>query len=208
MGFLFVGDEHTERGEDDTVTLQADSDEFSEPPDTKKELEQALHKTQSNAYAAGTVKNLLCQWRSFVRFVVKYRIKEWLVSMHTLCLYGQFLAYSFKSASSVRSYMYGIRTLHVLWRVSPPDLKDIEVRLTLRGLNRLMISPVKQAFPITPEIMTDILGFLNLNVRADLNFWGSLLIGFFAMLRKSNLMPDSKLNFDPAKQLTRGHVEF
>ena len=34
------------------------------------------------------------------------------------------------------------------------------------------------------------------------------MVGFFAMLRKSNLVPDAIKSFDPTKQLTRSHVEF
>ena len=130
------------------------------------------------------------------------------MSEHTLCLYAQFLAYSFHSARSVRNYLSGIRTLHVLAKVPPPNLKDIEIRLTLMGLNKTLAKPVKQAQPITPEIMIDILGFLDLNNRSDLVFWGILVIGFFGMLRKSNLVPDTKDSFDPNKQLTRNHVIF
>ena len=80
--------------------------------------------------------------------------------------------------------------------------------LTLRGLTKIMARPVKRAQPLTPEILMDIVAFLNLSKRTDLVFWGILVIGFFAMLRKSNLMPDSRDSFDPVKQLTRGHVKF
>ena len=78
---------------------------------------------------------------------------------HNICLYAHFLAYSFKSAKSVRAYLYGVKTLHVLMKVKVPNLQDIEVKLTLRGLNKLLITPVKQAQPLTPEVLLDILNF-------------------------------------------------
>ena len=87
-------------------------------------------------------------------------------------------------------------------------MKDLEVRITMRGLERLMQHAVKQAQPLTPEIMTDILPFLNFKKRKDLVFWGILLIGFFAMLRKSNLVSDSIKSFNGKKQLTMGHISF
>ena len=67
---------------------------------------------------------------------------------------------------------------------------------------------MKRAQPITPEILLDIVSFLNLSKHRDLSFWAILLIGFFGMLRKSNLMPDKKDSFDPSKQLSRGHISF
>ena len=190
------------------MVLQADSDHFSEAPESRQELENELKNTQTGAYAKGTLKNLVCQWRSFLRFCRKYKIRQWPVKEHTLCLFAQFLAFSFHSQKSVRNYLSGVRTLHVLAKVHPPDLKDIEIRLTLRGLARKMARPVKRAQPLTPEILLDILPHLNLNRRKDLVFWGLLLVGFFSMLRKSNLVPDTVHGFDPAKQLTRGHIEF
>ena len=154
------------------------------------------------------MRNFLCYWRSYLRFTVKYKIKEWPVSEHTICLYAQFLAYTFHSSRSVRNYMYGICTLHVLVCVMPPDLKDIEVSLTLRGLDKKMKNTVKRAQPLTPDILLDILAFLNLNRFADLVFWGILIVGFFGMLRKSNLIPDNVDSYDHVKQLSRGHITF
>ena len=80
--------------------------------------------------------------------------------------------------------------------------------MTLRGLNKILARPVKRAQPLTPEILLDILSYLDLTKHADLVFWAILLVGFFAMLRKSNLIPDKVQSFNPNKQLTRGHISF
>ena len=62
--------------------------------------------------------------------------------------------------------------------------------------------------PLTPKILTDLFTFLDLSKRVDLCFWATLLVGFFGMLGKSNLMPDSKILFDGMHQLTWGHISF
>ena len=193
---------------DETFTVHPESDEFNEPPDTKKELERDLHETQKSAYSKGTLKNLICQWRSFTRFSRKYDIYEWPVSEHTIALYAQFLAYTFHSPKSVRNYLFGIKTLHALMRVKVPNLKDIEVRLTMRGLEKIMNHAPKQASPISPEILSDMFLYLDMDKHEDRVFWGILLVGFWGMLRKSNLISDSKSLFDPLKQLTKNHVRF
>ena len=125
-----------------------------------------------------------------------------------MSLFPQYLAYTFHSARAVHNYLAGVHTLHILTKVSPPDLKDVEIRLTIRGLEKRMAKPVKWAQLLTPEILLDILTTLDLSTRSDLTFWGILVVGFFAMLRKSNLVSDSIDSFDPLKQLTRGHIEF
>ena len=183
-----------------------DLGEFKEPPATQKELESDLAKTQKSAYSPGTLRNLICQWKSFLRFCKKYGINKWPVSEHILSLYAQFLGYTFHSPKAIRNYLSGVRTLHILTKSKPPNLKDPEIRLTMRGLERLLQHESKQAPAMTPEILVDMLGFLDLDNHEDLVFWGICVIGTFAMLRKSNLVPDSVKSFDPLKQLTPKHV--
>ena len=97
---------------------------------------------------------------------------------------------------------------YILLRTEPLSLADIEVRITILGLNKTMLCPVKQAKPITPEIMLDMVTFLDLTKRLDLVFWSVVVVGFFSFFRKSNLIPDSKATFDPSKQLARSSVCF
>ena len=205
---IVVGKDSTEITQsEEGISIFPDSEDFKEP-ETREELEADLANTQKHAYAKGTLRNLLCQWRSFSRFCRKYHIKEWPIDDHVLALYAQYLGYTFHSPKSIRNYLSGIRTLHVLLKQKPPNLKSVEVRLTLRGLERLLKHEPKQAQPLTPEILLDMLPYLDLTKRADLSFWGVLIVGFFAMLRKSNLVPDSKNSFDPVKHLTGSHVVF
>ena len=183
-------------------------DEFTDVPQTKHKLEQHLQATKKRAYAKGTLKNLMCQWRSFYRFSRKFKILEWPISEHTICLYAQYLAFSFHSPKAIKNYLYGIKTLHVLLQQPPPNLKHAEVRLTLRGLEKIMQHTPKQAAPLTPDILTDILSQIDISQHGDLVFWSILLVGFFGMLRKSNLLSDSRRSFDPIKQMTTSHVTF
>ena len=150
----------------------------------------------------------MCQWRSYFRFSARFKYHTWPVTTHLLCLYAQFLAYTFHTAKAVRAYIGGLRTLHSLLRFEPPSLKDIEVRLTLMSLAKQLNKPVKQAQPVDPQILLEFFTFLDMKKSTDLVFWSMLVIGFFAMLRKSNLMPNSRKNFDYTKLFTRAHVKF
>ena len=190
------------------MVICTSGDEFPDDKADLTQLEEDLRVTQSKAYASGTLKNLACQWRSFRHFSIWFNIFDWPVKNHTICLFAQYLAYSFHSAKAVRNYIDGVRKVHVLLRMEPPSLADIEVRITLLGLNKTMLSPVKQAKPITPEIMLDMVTFLDLTKRADLVFWSIVVVGFFSFFQKSNLIPDSKESFDPSKQLSRAAIRF
>ena len=104
--------------------------------------------------------------------------------------------------------MGGVCKIHILMRVAPPSTANIEVRMTVLGLNKCMAAPVRQAQPITPEIMLDMVTFLDLSKREDVVFWSVVVIGFLTFFRKSNLIPDAKDTFDAAKQLSRAAVTF
>ena len=155
-------------------------DEFSDDKGDLAQLEKDLCVMQSKAYASGTLKNLACQWRSFQRFSIKFNIFDWPVKTHTVCLFAQYLVYSFHSAKAVCNYIDRVRKVHILLHTEPPSLVDIDVRITLLGLNKTMLCPVKQAKPITQEIMLDMVTFLDLTKRFDLVFWSVVVVGFFS----------------------------
>ena len=208
MVFIILGGKFINEVSTATTSERKTNSPFGEIPETREELEKQLSSTQKHAYSPGTIKNFFCQWKSFLRFSEKYKICEWPVSEHVLSLYGQYLAFSFHSPKAVRTYMLSIKTLHVLLRERPPNMKDIEIRLTLRALNKIMAHEPKQALPLTPEILLDMFDFIDLDLLSDKIFWGILLVGFWGMFRKSNLVSDSRHSFDPTKQLTVGHISF
>ena len=106
------------------------------------------------------------------------------------------------------NYLAGLRMLHLLTNVNPPDLKHFEVNITMRGLKRRMKHTVKQAAPLTPLLLAQIHGLLNLKKKVDAVFWAVLLLGFFLMARSSNLVPRSKSKWSPLKQLKRSSLIF
>ena len=160
---------HGSQESDDVVSISTPSgDEFAdEVVEARQKLEQDLRATQASAYAAGTLRILACQWQAFRCFALKFRMFAWPVPEHTLCLFAQYLAYTFHSAAAVRNYLSRIVKIHVLLRATP-SLMDIEVKLTLQGLNKTMLSPMKQAQPMMPEILLDLVLYLDLSKRRDL----------------------------------------
>ena len=47
--------------------------------------------------------------------------------------------------------------------------------------------------------------FIDVNNPEDLAIWCSILVGFFGLLRKKNLVPEDLLDLDPTKILTTGN---
>ncbi|MES9881885.1 MAG: hypothetical protein ABW185_13485 [Sedimenticola sp.] len=154
-------------------------------------LKQELAVSKKSGYAEGTSINLRIQWKSFLLFCFHFKLLPVPVSTETLSLYAQFLSRSFASTDSIRNYVSGVRTMHLLLGV---DLKinDFLLNLGLKGINRLHPHCVKQALPITPRILKDMRHLLNLSTPIDATFWCLCLFAFFLLARKSNLVLNNK----------------
>ena len=113
-----------------------------------------------------------------------------------LCVYSdkhqnfaQFLRRTFKSTDSIRNYIVGIKTMHLLLGYSVDNINKFILNLSLKGIAKLHPYCRKQAEPITPEILISIADSLNLSVTNNLVYWCLFLFAFFLMARKSNLVP-------------------
>lgn len=159
------------------------------------------------AYAEGTFKNLKVQWESYLIFCYFYKLQPFPVDVHTLCLYAQFLSRSFRSVQSVRNYLSAVKTLHSLLDVKYPDSNLLQLNLLLRGIARVKQHVPKKASPITPHILREMFNYVNLENEKDCVVWSLILLMFFLMARKSNLIPNSSTSFDSSKQLTRRDIQ-
>ena len=168
------------------------------------ELKRDLKKSKK-AFAEGTDKNLKWQWKTFFLFCTKFNYKPVPASCEAVCMYAQFLSRSFKAVDSIRNYISGVRTLHHLLEVEFPSVENIDLKLALRGLARLNPHCPKQAEPLSPEILAQIHGLLDMHKVKDVVMWALVLIAFFTLSRKSNLVVTDK-EFNNRKQLCRGDV--
>lgn len=80
---------------------------------------------------------------------------------------------------------------------------DFNLQLVFRGIKRVKGDAVVSKLPLTPEYLLWILSSLNLSSPRDANVWAAVIIGFFALLRRSNIAPDTLHSFDPSKNTRR-----
>lgn len=169
-------------------------------------LRKQLRGSKRAAFADGTTKNLLWQWKLFFMFCLYFVFRPLPASVECLCLYAQFLSRTFKSVDSIRNYISGVRTLHSLVEVAYVANDSVDLKLTLRGLKRLKSHTPRQAAPMSPHILRKFYGLLDLSSQVDVVLWALLLIAFFTMSRKSNLVTTGKERFNPRKQLSRADI--
>ena len=70
------------------------------------------------------------------------------------------------------------------------------MRMFINGLKRIMPHTLKQAEPITPELLLRLSKVVNYKDQVELVAWTGLLLGFYMFLRKSNLVPDTMDTFE------------
>lgn len=126
----------------------------------------------------------------------------------TLVLYLKFLDLNLASPRSVENYLAGVKTMCNWLGLAIDVFSSSRVKLMLRAIHRTSTHIVKQAFPITPQILCDMKAKLNLDKPDDCTFFAACVVAFMLMLRKSNLVPDTSSAFTSAKQLSRRHLRF
>ena len=166
-----------------------------------------VRRAQMSAFAEGTLSNLTYQWVKYLDFCLFYGFNALPADPHILCRYADYIASSVKSHKTVL-YISGVKTLHLLLNLPVKAFDDFIVRITLRGMGRLNTHTPNQAPPMTAHYLAEIKKLLDFGKEDDVILWAILLVGFFLLLRKSNLVPDTAMAFNPDKQLKRGDLKF
>ena len=115
-----------------------------------------------------------------------YSFKVFPLDDKTLSLYAQNMVLKQLNSNSCTN----ISSLNMISRVIGLKIDESEltdVKLTLRGMDRLYGKPTKQASPITVDILIDIGLTLNFDKKFHVTMWAIVLTSFFLLFRKSNV---------------------
>ena len=104
----------------------------------------------------------------------------------------------------IKAVIGSVGFLHKLFDI-PFDRDSFQLRLTLQSLKRKLARAPLQAMPIIISHLKEMYKFVNVDNPEDLAVWCSILVGFFGLLRKKNLVPEDNLDTDPTKILTVGN---
>ena len=163
---------------------------------------------QSNkaAYADGTRRNLRVQWESYLLFCFYFELVTLPASTRNLQLFVQFLSRTFKSVDSIKNYLNGVRSMHLLLGFLVDQINKFILNLSLKGMAKLNPYCKKQAEPITPEILLKIAEFMDFSDKNNIVYWCLFLFAFFLLARKSNLVPTLQKDLVEKKFLIRKDI--
>ena len=162
--------------------------------------------TKGESVKESTKKNLLTHLKAYTKFCDRYLLLYFPCDNQQLCRFGQVLSKDFQSSESVGNYLSGMRTILALLGLEVPEVKDRQMQMFLAGLKRTMVHAIKQASPITPQLLIRLSRVVNYKDKVEVIAWTASLLGFYMFLRKSNLAPDAMDRFDPKQQFCRADV--
>ena len=152
------------------------------------------------AYANSTLHTRRSQWRTYVRFCAKSNLVPIPAEPKTII---RFLVHLSTYCKSI-CLLTAINVLHRHFGHNVTFQDVFSIKLIIRGLRRILGNVQVQKLPITPEILIRIQP--QLVAPSDSGFWAAMLLGLYTFFRKSNLMPKSGKNFDPAKTSSRRDI--
>ena len=172
-----------------------------------RRLEQEMWASLEGAWAPGTKTNMRVQQKLFLDFCAYFSLEPCSASLQTLCLFAQFVARGSDSSSSVSSYLTTVKWLHVINGQCTDIFSSEMIKLVKKGIVRAKQHRPQQALPITPDMLKEFRDLLDLGQARDATLWALMVLSFFLMTRKSNMVSDSVPKFDSSKQLLRGDVK-
>ena len=155
------------------------------------------------AYAHSKFNTRRSQWRSYLRFCTTYHLVPIPAEVQTIIRFLIHLSYYCKY-STVIKYLSAINVLHRHFGFNVTFQEVFSIKPILRRLPRILGDPPVQKLAITPDILLRL--HPQFTARSDSGFWAAMLIGFYTFFRKSNLVPKSEKDFDPAKNLCRHDI--
>ena len=171
-------------------------------------LQRDLQVSRQAAFAPGTLKNLKCQWKSFLVFCMYFGLQYLPTSLSTVSLYAQYLQNYFKSVDSVRNYIHGVKILHFYVGCDFPWMQTFEFRSMLKGFARLKPHRRRRAAAITPGILMKLHDVMDLEDPVYMAAWSAFLIAFFSDGQKIKCCPTQLglPKFSSVKHLTRCNI--
>ena len=155
------------------------------------------------AYTHSTLYTCRSQWHTCVRFCAKYNLVPVPAEPKTIITFLVHLSTYYKY-STIINYLSAINVLHRHFGHNVTFQDVFSIKIIIPGLQCILGDAQVQKLPITPGILVRIQS--QLAAPSDSGFWAALLLGFYTFFRKSNLVPKSGKNFDPAKTLSRRDI--
>ena len=148
-----------------------------------------MHEYMVNWLATSSQRSYGAYVRYFLNFCSSYNFRPMQPDEVTVCLYVTKLAETC-SYRTIKTYLNGVRILHLEAGLTNPLPSMFNLERTLRGIKRSKgdITPNRK-MAVTPDILSRIIQRLDLFHPGNLAFVATMLVAFFGFFRKANVCP-------------------
>lgn len=108
---------------------------------------------------------------------------------------------------SIPVYLSAIRALHIAHGYPNPLDDTLQLRQTVRGINRLHGITAKQKLAITIELLGNMKQFISLSSHDDYVKWSAMVTAHFFLLRCGEFTVSHPKDFRPDRYLTLADVQ-
>ena len=125
-----------------------------------------------------------------------------------ICLFMVHLALQGKCQSTIKNYLNSLSTYGQLRDYHALNLNNVFIRLTLLSILQTIKIESRIAKPLTLTMLNQMVHHINFNHPLQVAPWVAVVLGFHLLLRKSNLVPNTALEFSPLHQLVCKDIHF
>lgn len=166
-----------------------------------------IKKLRHAAFSDNTHAAYAVHIKAFLSFCYYFKLKPLPADDQTILRYVVFLSRTLKPQST-RCYLNGIRILHLENSYSNPLDNNYYLKTLLKGIDCTFGTPPLQKLPITLEILSRMLGVLDMKNSLECCFFTACLVAFYTFFRKSTLLTKTKTSHDCKRDLCRSDVKF
>lgn len=148
-----------------------------------------MHEYVLNWLATSSQRTYGAYVRYYIQFCSDYTFRPMQPEEFTVCLYVTKLAETC-SYRTIKSYLQGIRVIHLEAGLLNPLPSMFNLERTLRGIKRVKgdIAPSRK-LAVSPDILARIIRRLDLFSHGNMAFVAAMLVAFFGFFRKANICP-------------------
>lgn len=162
----------------------------------------------SQGIATSTRKVYSTAEKLFIEFCARTNRTPLPAEESTLILFVTELA-QMREHSTIRSYLSGVRFIHITNGLQNPLENTPRLDLVLKGIRRVKPKRTNPRLPITPAVLRRLQQGLRCGTLHKLDeamMWAACSLAFFGFLRSGEFTQESSSSYDPRKHLSVGDV--
>ena len=148
------------------------------------------------------MRNHKCQWNSFLRFCISNRLQVFPPVIDNIVRFYTKLVESLKSYSSLQNYQSSIALLYKVYGYQV-DTSSILIKLLNMSAKKSLNTAPATKRPLDTDQLIAMIQAVDPGDPFQVTFIAAVTVGFFGLLRRSNICPPSPQQYDPSKHLRR-----